>query len=99
MKMFIEELVEAFPGDTSFVSALYTFEDLVSANYKKPSQMFMELFAQHAQLIADKNESMFDAIGFPNIDFKKLWKKDISNSTKDAIWAYLSQLLILAASS
>tara|TARA_B100000073_G_scaffold339583_1_gene338220 strand:- start:243 stop:1373 length:1131 start_codon:yes stop_codon:yes gene_type:complete len=44
-----------------------------------------------------KNEKIFDNdINFlPNINFKELWKSDISKGTKDAIWKYLKIILFL----
>jgi len=49
-----------------------------------------------------QNNEMFDDAEIntkflPNIDFKKLWKEDITDKTKDVIWKYL-QLILFSVS-
>jgi hypothetical protein len=95
MRTFLEELSEVFPEDMSMRSSVTTFDELVSINFKKPQQMFMEVFTQYAKFVAERDERMFENLNFPGINFKKMWMSDISSSTKDAIWAYLSHLLVL----
>ena len=95
MRTFLEELSEVFPEDPSFRASVSTFDELVSINYKKPQQMYMEVFTQYAKFVAERDERVFENLNFPGIDFKKMWSSDISQPTKDAIWAYLSHLLVL----
>ena len=96
MRSFIMDLSEVFPEDSAIQSSFTSFDELIRINYRKPATMFMESMGQYAESVANRNEAMFVHMNFPGIDFKKLWFSDISNNTKDAIWQYLSQLLLIA---
>jgi len=96
MRSFISDLSEVFPEDPAIRSSFSSFDELVRINYRKPMMMFMDSVGQYAESIANRNENMFMHLSFPGIDFKKLWFSNISNNTKDAIWQYLSQLLLIA---
>ena len=99
MRKFLTDLSDVFPEDTAIQASLESFEDIVRVNYKKPLHMFAESMTPYAKKIADEDETMFDEMHFPGIDFKKLWNSGISDNTKHAIFAYLKQLLIMSVSS
>jgi hypothetical protein len=69
-------------------------EDSIRAVYEHIKTVFPERFFD----ILYKNEDMFikDEINtefLPGIDFKDLWKIDISDNTKETIWKYLQIIL------
>jgi hypothetical protein len=69
-------------------------EDSVQAVYEHIKRVFPERFFD----ILYKNEDMFsnseiNTEFLPGIDFKDLWKADISDNTKDTIWKYLQIIL------
>ena len=69
-------------------------EDSIQSVYEHIKTVFPERFFD----ILYKNEEMFvkDEINtefLPGIDFKDLWKTDISDTTKDTIWKYLQIIL------
>lgn len=99
MRQFLIDLSEVFPEDPAVQTSLATFEDLVRTNYKMPMKMFVEAIGPHAAKIAAHDETVFDDMVFPGVDFKKLWNSDISNNTKNAIFSYLKSLLYIAASN
>ena len=98
MRQFLTDLADVFPEDIAIQSSLESFEDIVRINFKKPAQMFAETIGPHLMKIMHHDESVFDDIHLPGVDFKTLWKCDISDNTKNAIFCYLKQLLILSAS-
>ena len=97
MRQFLSDLVSVFPEDIAIQMSLETFEDIVRINFKKPAQMFAETIGPHLVKIIHHDESVFEDLNMPGIDFKKLWKSDISENTKNAIFCYLKQLLLLCA--
>jgi hypothetical protein len=69
-------------------------DDSIQTVYEHIKTVFPERFFD----ILYKNEEMFakDEINtefLPGIDFKDLWKTDISDTTKDTIWKYLQIIL------
>ena len=69
-------------------------EDSIKTVYEHIKTVFPERFFD----ILYKNEEMFvkDEINtefLPGIDFKDLWKTDISDNTKETIWKYLQIIL------
>lgn len=100
MRKFLTDLTEVFPEDPAIQASLDSFDDIVRINYKKPSHMFFENMQSHARQIVERDETMFDELHFPGIDFKKLWNSSgVSSNTKHAIFEYLHQLLILSSPS
>ena len=69
-------------------------EDSVQAVYEHIKTVFPERFFD----ILYKNEDMFSKEDvntefLPGIDFKDIWKTDISDKTKETIWKYLQLIL------
>lgn len=95
MHAFLVDLTDVFPENNAVQSSLENFDELVKINFKKPQKMFIETVGKFAEQIIRRDESMFDQLKFPGFSFKDLWTADISGGTKDAIWAYLNQLIFL----
>jgi hypothetical protein len=95
MHEFLTALTDVFPESNELQSSLEAFDDLVRVNFKKPKDMFIETICIHAKEIFERDERVFDVLHFPGFDFKKYWNNDISVGTKNAIWAYLYELIRL----
>jgi hypothetical protein len=94
MLEFLTELADVFSDEPSFYHALENFKELVSINFKKPREMFVETIVPFSDKIVSRSDSFFDSIDFPGVDMKKLWHSDISEDTRDAIWKYMTALLV-----
>jgi len=95
MHAFLVDLTDVFPEIDAVQSSLENFDQLVKINFKKPRQMFIETVGKFAEQILERDEAMFDHLKFPGFSFKDLWTAEISTGTKDAIWTYLQQLILL----
>lgn len=96
----INDILFAFPEfNNGLHKDLYNIketrdEDSIKSVYEHIKQVFPERFFD----ILYKNEEMFEKAEvnttfLPGIDFKDLWKAEISNNTKDTIWKYLQIIL------
>lgn len=95
LKVFMDELAEVFPESKDIAMFATSLDDVISVNAKMPMQIFMDAVGPHAKRVAARDEHLFDVLQFPGIDFKAMWSSDISSGTKDAIWQYISTLLLL----
>jgi hypothetical protein len=95
LQVFMDELVEVFPENKDIAMFASGLSDVIAVNAKMPMKMFMDAIGPHAKQVAARDEHLFDTMDFPGIDFKALWASDISPATKDAIWQYISTLLLL----
>jgi hypothetical protein len=97
MHAFLVDLTDVFPENDAIQASLENFDQLVKINFKKPRKMFIETVGKFAEQIAKRDEAMFDHLKFPGFSFKSVWTDDLSSGTKDAIWTYLRQLILLCA--
>lgn len=95
LKVFMDELAEVFPENNDIAMFASGLDDVISVNAKMPMKIFMDAIGPHAKRVAARDDQLFDVLQFPGIDFKALWASDISSGTKDAIWQYISTLLLL----
>lgn len=95
---FVDELILTFPEETQLQRYKSALESLIKANAKKPMEMCASALGPHAQKIYVRDGTFFDdcPVLFDRIEIKRLWQKDISDNTRDAIWQYLNVLLSLA---
>lgn len=96
LKNFLEELADVFPEEPQIRLFLDGFDALVAITPRAPMDMLVESLGPHAALASAKDPALFDQIKFPGgIDFARLWASDISDNTREAIWQYISLLLML----
>lgn len=96
LKNFLEELADVFPEETQIRLFLDGFDALSALNPRGPLDMFVESLQPHAALAMAKDPALFDKLVFPGgIDFARLWKTDITDNTREAIWQYINLLLML----
>jgi hypothetical protein len=86
---FVKELSGVFPEETLIADCVKNFDSL------HPKQFFLDVFGEHRDLIAAKDEKLMDVVNIPGIDTKALWNS-VSDTTKESIWAYGSTLSMLA---
>ena len=98
MRQFLTDLANVFPEDPAILTAKQSLDDLIRVNFKKPAAMFLEAIGPYAEKIGAHDESVFEDMDFPGVDFKNLWNSGISANTKNAIFVYLKQLLLLSVS-
>ena len=72
---------------------------MTEVNYLNTVVMFIQTLFD----ILYENEEMFTDVSMntmflPNIEFKQIWKEDISDNTRKTIWKYL-QLILFSVSS
>lgn len=100
MQQFLDELVLTFPNEKKLAKYQATFILLRKASPKKPLNEFMESVTPYANHLMQKDEEFFKthAAEVPfldDLDIKRLWNSELSDSTKNAIWQYLQTLYIL----
>ena len=99
---FIRDLSKVFP---EIKSSLYrNYEDcLVESESKSLKDFpkvkrFLELIGDYEKYIVDKNLEFFDLeVEFlEEIQFNRLWEKNISNKTRESIWKYLQTFQLIS---
>ena len=99
---FIRDLSKVFP---EIKNSLYrNYEDCLSddknkclSNFPKVKR-FLELINDYEKYIVDKNLEFFDLeVEFlEEIQFNRLWEKNISNKTRESIWKYLQTFQLIS---
>lgn len=96
LKNFLGELADVFPEEAQITTFLHTFDSLVTLNPRGPLELFVDSLTPHAPLAMAKDPALFDKLQFPGgIDFQRLWRTDISDNTREAIWQYINLLFLL----
>ena len=89
---FVTELLETFP---EYASALNTAKENPNAR-----ENFLAVWKTHTNNIAVQNDSIFTDAGLELVPgfamTAKLWA-ELSNNSRNAIWRYLTSLLLIAA--
>lgn len=98
---FIRDLSKVFP---EIKSSLYrNYEDCLVESDKclkdfPKVKRFLELIGDYEKYIVDKNLEFFDLeVEFlEEIQFNRLWEKNISNKTRESIWKYLQTFQLIS---
>lgn len=98
---FIRDLSKVFP---EIKSSLYrNYEDCLVDGSKclcdfPKVKRFLELIGDYEKYIVDKNLEFFDLeVEFlEEIQFNRLWEKNISNKTRESIWKYLQTFQLIS---
>lgn len=89
---FVDDLVLTFPEYKSALSVQYS---------ETTKSDFCKIWKPHTVDVASKNNAIFSSTGFeilPGFTMTSVLWREISESTQNAIWKYISSLLLLAAS-
>lgn len=97
MKQFLEALAMTFPDHDEICLFQTMFDDLVKTNHRKPVDLFMNALQPYSDMVMRKDNTLFDQpISLGNkIDLSALWKEDLSDTSRDAIWKYIHTLFLL----
>lgn len=98
-KKFFETLFEFIDNlKVTFPESVPRFETLIKAVTAREDirtiKLVWDRLRPHGQAIKDSDSALFlePAVLLPGIDFQSLWTKNISNSSRKAIWQYLQLL-------
>ena len=94
-KRFLEDLAGTFPEAPALTTMVNSFDALVAINARKPMDMFVSALAPHSDMVMTKNPKLFDQPLDIGIDISTMWKTDISDGSRDAIWQYIHTLFLL----
>jgi hypothetical protein len=92
---FLKELAEVFPEEKILKQCVDNFDSYILDDPKKPLNFMMNVIGENAHLVTAKDEKFFDIVEVPHIDVKSMWNSNISDNTKNAIWQYISTLMLI----
>ena len=102
MKDFINDILNTFPEyQAKFTENELEFLKISDHDDEKIQYVFNYCFSVYPERFFDilyENDDLFldeekNTNFFENIDFKDIWKEDISDNTKKIIWKYLQLIL------
>lgn len=98
MSTFLEELCTTLDDVPSVHAARSAFNLALMSDKSMVMKAYMEMLEPMAQRVLAKDETLVEegTLGqldvFKDCDFKKVWYEELDESTKGAIWNYLSTL-------
>ena len=96
---FFNELIEIFPEEKKIKVQYTLFQTLIKANAKKPCMEFMTKSIHFLEKIAMRDEHFFTGKEKPQLlealNIEKIWTKELSQNTKDAIWKYIQSFFTI----
>jgi hypothetical protein len=106
LKDFCKDLLTTFPeyidvikDNKELTYILNNDSDENDENYKSLKEYCLKIYPERFFDILYKNEKIFqednniNCYFIPNIDFKEIWRDNISDNTKKIIWQYLQLIL------
>ena len=98
MDEFLNELQKTFPEEKKIAVYYNSFKTMKKTNPRIILDSFMAEASKRADKITERDESYFlsGEDEFMNeINVKKWWTAELSQTTKDAIWQYINTLFVL----
>jgi len=100
LKDFIHDLFGTFPElktNQELINIAEKSETEAMESYQVIFDTMIIAFPPHLMDILHEKESMFETscLFFPQVDFKDLWSKNITDKTKTIIWKYLKLLVFI----
>lgn len=92
---FLKELSEVFPEETKLKNCIDNFDSYILDNPNKPLEFMTTVIGDNAHLVTAKDDTFFSIVKIPGIDVKSMWNSNISDNTKQAIWQYISTLMLI----
>ncbi len=100
MKDFINDILNSFPeyNDNLHTDLYNIINESLDDSYENVYAYVKEVYPERFFDILYKNVEMFDnehinTTFLPGIEFKDIWKSDISDATRNTIWKYLQVVL------
>ena len=94
---FVGELTTVFPGEKKIRVFNAGLPTLVASHRRKALDLFAEAVRDNVPAVLAKDPAVFDRMDALGMDFARLWKEDLSDGTREAIWDYLITLTEYAA--
>lgn len=100
---FVDELVNTFPENT----IAKTYRSTLSMMMKKDPCLCMVTFMKnvrpHEELIRNRDESIYEELSrnygiLKTLDLESMWKSELSENSRMAIWQYVQGLYVLGNS-
>jgi len=100
---FVDELVNTFPENT----IAKTYRSTVSLMIKKDPSLclttFMKNVRPHEELIRNRDEAIYEELSrnygiLKTLDLESMWKSELSDNSRAAIWQYVQGLYVLGNS-
>ena len=97
---FVDELAHTFPENT----IVKTYRNTVSMLIKKDPGVCLETFMKnvkpHEDLIRNQDERIFEELSrsygiLKTLDLETMWKSELSDNSRSAIWQYVQGLYVL----
>ena len=97
---FVDELAHTFPENT----IVKTYRNTVSMLIKKDPGVCLETFMKnvkpHEDLIRNQDEQIFEELSrsygiLKTLDLESMWKSELSDASRSAIWQYVQGLYVL----
>jgi hypothetical protein len=97
---FVDELAHTFPENT----IVKTYRNTVSMLIKKDPGVCLETFMKnvkpHEDLIRNQDERIFEELSrsygiLKTLDLESMWKSELSDKSRSAIWQYVQGLYVL----
>jgi hypothetical protein len=97
---FVDELAHTFPENT----IVKTYRNTVSMLIKKDPGVCLETFMKnvkpHEDLIRNQDERIFEELSrsygiLKTLDLESMWKSELSDNSRSAIWQYVQGLYVL----
>ncbi|MGA1008729.1 MAG: hypothetical protein ACO3SE_09180 [Sedimenticolaceae bacterium] len=97
---FVDELAHTFPENT----IVKTYRNTVGMLIKKDPGVCLETFMKnvkpHEELIRNQDERIFEELSrsygiLKTLDLESMWKSELSDNSRSAIWQYVQGLYVL----
>ena len=97
---FVDELAHTFPENTIVKSYRNTVGMLIKKDPGVCLETFMKNVKPHEDLIRNQDERIFEELSrsygiLKTLDLESMWKSELSDNSRSAIWQYVQGLYVL----
>ena len=99
---FVDELASTFPENTIVKTYRTTVASLIKRDPGVCLQTFVQNVKPHEDLIRNQDERIFEEFSknygiLKSLDLETLWKSELSEKSRKAIWQYVQGLYVLGS--
>ena len=97
---FVDELAHTFPENTIVKTYRNTVGMLIKKDPGVCQETFMKNVKPHEDLIRNQDERIFEELSrsygiLKTLDLESMWKSELSDNSRSAIWQYVQGLYVL----
>lgn len=97
---FIDELAQTFPENTIVITYKKTVTSLMKKDPGLCLDTYMKNVRPHEELIRNRDERIFEELSknygiLKSLDLNSLWKSELSEKSRQAIWEYVQCLYVI----